>query len=634
MANAFILGIFNMPANWVFNILRSFFALIDSIVFGLIEIFFRTIFNLANFELVGLYEVFEKRVYVILGIFMLFKVTVSLITYLVNPDKISDKEQGLGKVVTRIITVLVMLIALPTFFNLATELQNKLLPVVPRVIMGTANTLSNEDVSGIASNMSLTMLQGFAHRKDECSASVENVWGNETNGDLSKITDFLIHINDTCEYNGRKIYAYDYLPIISTIVGILMIYVLFSLCITVAIRAFKLIILRMIAPVPIISYVDPKSSKDGMFATYRKTFLATWGELFLLLAIIYFIVYMIDFLLSGDFWVGFFNGITNPIDGILLLAFLIIGLLFFAKQAPKFFFDALGIKTKGNFVRMLGMGAAAIGGVGSARAAYRARNDYDAENGRGSHKLKNFGASLFGGLGAAAAGGSAVLSSDKPNLLTGFDAQAKNNATTLSRINSGSTLGGRLGSMGQALWAGETTADKNERRIKNLETFNKALDAIGSRTKSEMVKQDWTYGDIGIGADVHGNAIGNVNYKDFVARMNAAKTRGDSTVNFYDEGGNALEISMEQAEKQLGFLLKNNESNYIERTISGGDHEDAFMVSLEQDANKKSTIPGFTVTNRDSVKKTQDQLAIDITQLQRENVQHVANRRGQGNKGN
>mgnify|MGYP001088357436 CR=1 FL=1 len=296
MANAFILGIFNMPANWVFNILRSFFALIDSIVFGLIEIFFRTIFNLANFELVGLYEVFEKRVYVILGIFMLFKVTVSLITYLVNPDKISDKEQGLGKVVTRIITVLVMLIALPTFFNLATELQNKLLPVVPRVIMGTANTLSNEDVSGIASNMSLTMLQGFAHRKDECSASVENVWGNETNGDLSKITDFLIHINDTCEYNGRKIYAYDYLPIISTIVGILMIYVLFSLCITVAIRAFKLIILRMIAPVPIISYVDPKSSKDGMFATYRKTFLATWGELFLLLAIIYFIVFMIDFL--------------------------------------------------------------------------------------------------------------------------------------------------------------------------------------------------------------------------------------------------------------------------------------------------------------------------------------------------
>lgn len=542
MVNLFIMDqLFNMPVNWVFSTIRWLFALIDSVVYRLIEVFFRIIFNLANFELVGLYEVFEQRVYVILGIFMLFKVTVSLITYLVNPDKISDKEQGVGKVVTRIITVLVMLIALPTFFNLATELQNKLLPVIPRVIIGTANQLSNENVTGVASNMSLTMLQGFAHRKDECSGAVEDIFSNETTGETSVISDFVLHINDTCEANGKKIYAYDYLPIISTIVGILMIYVLFSLAITVAIRTFKLIILRMISPIPVISYVDPKSSKDGMFATWTKTFVSTWGELFLLLGIIYFIVFIIDYLLSGDFWKSFFSNevLSNPVDAVLIFAFLIIGLLFFAKQAPKFLFDALGIKTKGNFVRMLGMGAAALGGVGSARATYQARNDYDAENGRGSHKLKNFGASLFGGLGAAAAGGSAVLSADKPNLLTGFNAQAKNNATALSRINAGSTLGGRLGAMGQTLLSGQSDYDRMTREIQGYEDANKALLAYKGDLEKKALEQIGD-GQKGIRVsvkDAFGNTHTGLNYSEFMTHTQGAQNGNAESLKWFADHG-------------------------------------------------------------------------------------------------
>lgn len=534
MADVFIMGLFNMPANWAFNLFRWLFAFIDFLVYGFVSVFFRTIFHLANFELIGFYEIFEKRIYVVLGIFMLFKVTVSLINYLVNPDKISDKEQGMAKVVTRIITVLVMLIALPTFFNLMTEFQNKLLPVVPRVIMGTANTLSSDDVSGIANNMSLTLLQGFAsYKSDECSSDSDV----QT---LSTLSDFLEHINDTCESsNGKKIYAYDYLPGISTIVGILMLYVLFSLCITVAIRAFKLIILRMLAPIPVVSYIDPKSSKDGMFATWIKTFFSTWAELFILLGLIYFIVYMIDFILSADFWVGFFNGITNPIDGILLLAFLIIGLLMFAKQAPKFIFDALGIKTKGAFTRMLGMGAAALGGVGAARAAYRARNDYDTDNNRGSHRLRNFGASLFSGLGAGMAGGNAILSSDKPNLTTGFDAIAKNNATALSRIGAGSTLGGRLGTMGQTLWAGESDYDRMTRQIESYENANKALVAYKNDLEKKALEQigDGKKGIRVSVTDAFGNLHTGLNYSEFMTHSQGAQNGNAESLQWFIDHG-------------------------------------------------------------------------------------------------
>lgn len=590
MLNVFILGLFETSPNWFLSALRSLFIFIDTIVYGVISIFFRTIFNLANFELVGLYEVFEKRVYVILGIFMLFKVTISLITYLVNPDKISDKEQGMGKVVTRIITVLVMLIALPTFFNLTMELQNKLLPVIPRVIMGTTNTLSTEDVSGIASNMSLTLLQGFAHRKEECSGTIENVSGETTEGELSKLSDLLAHVNDTCEYNGRRIYAYDYLPIVSTIVGILMIYVLFSLCITVAIRAFKLIILRMIAPVPIISYVDPKSSKDGMLSTYRKTFLTTWGELFLLIAIFNFDINMLDFLLSRSFWIGFFNGITNPIDGILLLAFLIIGLLFFTKQAPKYCFDALGIKTKGNFVRMLGMGAAALGMGGTVASSIKNRNEYDRAHGglSGGKAIKNVGASLFSGLASGATAGSAILSTDKPTLGTGYDAQSKYNATNLNRIDSGSTLTGRLLSKGSGMLFGQTTADNMRQKNESLEKAEKAFKDYKSTIESRFDgNDDYTY----TFTDKAGRSwTGNYNV---LSRMVSAAQSGDSSAQAWLTSNG---VTTEWFNQNQDAIHKAGYKTFTKDVVNKRFADSVVLGSLEQ---LKSEVKGIQVNDYD-----------------------------------
>ena len=70
---------------------------------------------------------------------------------------------------------------------------------------------------------------------------------------------------------------------------------------------FKLIILRMIAPIPVISYIEPKSAKDGAFSHWTKTFISTWAELFINLALIYFIVYMIDMLTVSDTWQMYFN---------------------------------------------------------------------------------------------------------------------------------------------------------------------------------------------------------------------------------------------------------------------------------------------------------------------------------------
>lgn len=483
---------FSMSKNWIVSLFRGLFAFFDSIVYTLISWLFRAVFNLANFELYGVYEDIMDRVYVILGIFMLFKITVSLITYLADPDKINDKEQGISKLITRIITVMVMLIGLPTFFSLMTEAQNKILPVIPRIIINSPTTLSSDGVTEISERMATTMLNGFARVKTGCN-----------NDSISNPFEFMKVVNDSCESEGDSnsdAYAYDYLPIVSTITGVIMIYVIFSFCISVAIRAFKLIILRSISPIPILSYIDPKAAKDGAFSTWKKTFFSTWLELFINLGLIYFIVYIIDMLLSGDMYKGFFDGV-NLIDGVFLLAFLIIGLLMFAKQAPKFVMDALGIKDNGNFTRMLGMGATALGGVGSIGAAYKSRNEYDSDNNKGSHKLRNLGASLFSGAAAINSGGNALLSSDKPTLKTGFDAQQKYNAGMLSNINSGVGISDRLTAAGTRLFFGKTPLDDFEKDISEAKakaTTAKQLKeySIGEgKKKTASIQTEYTFTD-------------------------------------------------------------------------------------------------------------------------------------------
>lgn len=456
----------NIFWDWV----RSFLSWIDVVFYTAISWFFDTIFVISNFQLNVFYEDIQQKVYVILGIFMLFKLLFSFLSYLVNPDKINDKEQGMGKLITRVIVVFVMLLALPTAFDVLTELQNRLLPVVPRIIIGH-NISSGEyfddqagkiNVGGISNNMSLSIYRSFVRSSGSCS-------NEDGSASWENVVDARRDINKKCD-DGE--YVYEYIPVIPLLVAVAMLYVLISLNIDVAIRAFQILILKSMSPIPIISYVDPKSSKDGMFSKWTKMLLTTWGRLFINLGLVYFVVYLISMIFTGEFWaqtIGSVSSSGDPIVTTLVLVFIIVGLLFFARQAPKFVLDALGIKSQGNFLRMLGMGATALGGIGAARSAYRARNEYDKDNNLGSHRLRNLGASLFSGLGAVEKGGHAVMSTDKPKFFTGYDAQTKSNAARLSRISAGASLGGGFSSLMDNMLNGQTQIDRMELEWKKAE---------------------------------------------------------------------------------------------------------------------------------------------------------------------
>lgn len=145
----------------------------------------------------------------------------------------------------------------------------------------------------------------------------------------------------------------DWLPAIVAGIGIL-IWVVY-LCVEVIVRRFKLLLLQMIAPIPIISYSDPN---DKMFGQWSKMYVATYADLFLKLLAIGFGTSLLSMLWAME------DDMSNLIEKF----FYIVAILIFAKMIPTMISKIFGIDSMGgSFKDVVGMGKSALGfGAGAA----------------------------------------------------------------------------------------------------------------------------------------------------------------------------------------------------------------------------------------------------------------------------
>ena len=422
-----------MEVNAISNMFRSLFALLDRVVYWLLGIMYEILFNVAEADIFSNETIrnFYSRIQLIIGVFMLFKLAVSIIQGIINPDTFTDKKNGFSNIITRIIFALVMLIVIAPInipapqneyevqlnnngllFGTLYSLQYRILQnnTLGRLILGTtdyqkgnsninAGTKQNQQLKKSADLFTSTILKGFVRinllpegqRKSDDETKKEN-WacGSEQKfADIVKIyskldTDpnqLLALINYNCAYNppsnqggfggflkglfgSNKIYGLSYMPLVSTLVGALFVYILLGEIITIAIRTIKLAVLRLIAPIPIISHIQP--SKDGgAFGAWTKSLTSTYLELFIHLAVIYFIIFLIQDMIVNGIVINVSTGVVGAISFI----FILVGLFFFIRQAPKFIMDAMGIKGMGTNVglaALMGGTAMALGGGGAA----------------------------------------------------------------------------------------------------------------------------------------------------------------------------------------------------------------------------------------------------------------------------
>ena len=344
----------------IYDACRKFLIQIDRFVYGFVETILQLIIDLSKVEIFTQTTIntFAKRIYVILGLLMIFKMMVSFIQILIDPDTLTDKEKGAGAILKRVIIALIMIVLVPSIFSTARKIQTYILPIIPRVIMGVT---TEDDGTGISTESKIGKTMAwysflpffdYAGTCDDGSiisydTDIDNTTSDVTISSVKDAYDYINRKDKSCG-SGDYHYMYEHKFLISTIVGAYLAFTLVQVAINIAIRALKFGICEFIAPIPIASYVDPKTSKQT-FDKWVSISIKVYLDLFIQLIVVYFVAFVFStyFADSENFEVVVANTGGNFWRAALVYLFIIIGLIRFAKQFPKFLSDLLGLNSDG-----------------------------------------------------------------------------------------------------------------------------------------------------------------------------------------------------------------------------------------------------------------------------------------------
>ena len=511
---------------------RGFLAILDSIGYFFLGGIFNIFFIVANasFFQGDVINTFYSRVQMILGVFMIFRLTLTFLEIIVNPDLYKDRQKGAASLVKRIAIMLVLLsvivpIDIPNtdnnslneqiskngiLFGLLYQVQNSVVEdnILGKLILGyNLETDGNLQLGGgmssvgdvITSQIARTFItptlnDGYDDVAEITENNVEEATKCPTDARSYMNTSvtsgaLLDHINDTCDSSGTETYAFNYTGFGGVVVAIVMTIIIVGFTLDVAVRAIKLALLRLIAPIPIISYISPGQEKDGAFGNWVKTLTSTYLSLFIRLIIIYFGIYLIILLREGNLvtLIGTSNFITSALANI----FIIIGILVFMKDAPKFFQDMLGIKGDGKLFSGIGtmLGAAALGGslVGSVSSAAKTGYAEGQEMGHGKFRsgLRGIGAGIGGFLGGTYLGGKALMTNDKKQASAVRAAMQKG----IVRRGSGSTFFGRTKEGVYSMLTGSSLADKYDTKIQAYNDYSDLFSAFDAKADADSVRR-------------------------------------------------------------------------------------------------------------------------------------------------
>lgn len=541
---------------WFLGIIRGLFAAIDKVVIWLIESLYDLIFQISSVQVFdnASLAAFANRITVILSIFMIFKLSLSFLNYIVNPDAMTDKSKGFSKLIQNIAVALVLLVSYQFLFDKAMELQQKIVDnnTIPKLIIGSvgknvknSSTISfplfsafvvpnNDILYSTSTDPNLTGCRSYSRyiEGSKPSATCE-LWeagyqdnvatdnstvGTNTNTqmdyivehqDTNALLDFLLRIKK------GDIFAFDYKFIISTICGAFAALVLLSFCMDVAVRIIKLYFLRLIAPIPIISYIDPIKG-EGIFKKWLSNVGKTYADLFIRLIAIFFAIFIIQQVATQPALKDF-NG--NPIDNPFVIIFIIIGALMFAKQFPKLIQDITGISLDGKMQlnpfkkigeqavggkAMLAGAAGAVGALGVAggnlaHRAVNAKKNFNANGGGLKGGLKTAGGFLTSTLAGATSGfvhsSRQAYSSGKMTQGIKKGIEQANTHRTEREIGkeNGATAFGILKAKAQDAVGLPTDYQKSRMQIDNLQNVKKTVDSIDEAAKKEMLIKPNSY---------------------------------------------------------------------------------------------------------------------------------------------
>ena len=432
---------------------RSLMFILCDLVYSLIAFTFKVFQGLGTAEIISAKEinVLFGRISLIIGLFMIFRVTFSFIQYIVDPDAMLDKKKGAGNIIVKIVVAVVLLGSTSSLFRFAYDVQNKIIEsnVISNIIFGTS-----QDVSNFGAQLSANVFTSFYRLNDaintddanddvnKCIVLVTTDENGKNNLDeeiqshdgklnytsarkcLNKRTGTNDEYIDTTGNKKEYVIDFDGGGFMALLVGIAVLYLIMVYSIQVGVRVLQLAYLQIVAPIPIAMYITPKGEEQ--LKKWGSQCLTTFLDFFLRTAIIYFAVYAIDMLWRSNLaenLIATTNMSNNIFGKSYITIIMIIAILVFAKKIPnliKEIFPSLGgaagfsysmkLPDEAKKVGLFGAGAA-LGAAGAAASnvlygAGSIRKNWKENEGTTGQKLWQATKGVFG-TGASAIGGAA-----------------------------------------------------------------------------------------------------------------------------------------------------------------------------------------------------------------------------------
>lgn len=343
---------------------------IDSIVFWFIKLISQVFFLVVDTNMEGqaitakMNELMD-RIYIILGVGMLFFVAYKIICLMTDPDKISnDGADSMQGIVKNVVLSVIMLSLIPTAFNYLMQFQSRVVStnVIGSIILGTSNNSDDNNVRKAGAKVALSIYSSFYYPVDEngkiytyydCGGRYPEA-PNTPSGVPDICETYVKKYDDAMNSEGIKEFIVDeelnqalvdgemeHIAIIPVLAGAYAVWLYLVFTLDVATRAIKLIFYRLIAPIPVMMRIT--KPVGGAFTKWINDVIKTYISLFIRLIIINFSLFTINLIVSLDLSELFPS--SNSATGLAVLlakVAVLLGILQFAKDAPKMVEELFG----------------------------------------------------------------------------------------------------------------------------------------------------------------------------------------------------------------------------------------------------------------------------------------------------
>lgn len=438
----------NILISWL-GPLRAICMAIDGVAFSLLDNAYMLVIKLSTAELFQHETIrsITNNVYILIGVVAFFRLAVVLVNAIIDPEKLNEKGKGLSSIFFRVVGMVILLAVTPFLFQLSYELQGKIVGgdadknIIFKTILGDNANMGGENAGKALQNIALSSLitvnenyydefspiECVSNGDGTCTNQGGYVYGKECDWDncysaVSLYND--LYVNEDMsptklakwagvskKIDGEEVYVYDYMMIVTTVVGIFMTYIIISFAIDIAVRMFELLVLEVLSPLFIATFVDPKSAQSGPFKNWLSAVGKSYASLYIKLAILALMILLISLVNQSKIFnaMGDLSGWTK--------IFVVIGLLIFAKKAPKWLMDIIGIKGDES-----GLGGLSIGKKlgGMALAGGLIGKGLEAGKKFAGQKAKNFGANRIRNTAARIGGMKEAHRENKANKKLGI----------------------------------------------------------------------------------------------------------------------------------------------------------------------------------------------------------------------